>query len=112
MGVVALPLAMAFAIASDVKPEQGLYTSIVAGLCVSLFEDSRTQIAGPIRAFIVILAGITAKYGVDGPLTVTLMVGGVLVLLGLTRLGSMIRFITDPVITRFTAIGVIIWVSQ
>ena len=113
VGVVALPLAMAFAIASGVKPEQGLYTSIMAGLCVSLFGGSRIQIAGPTGAFIVILAGITAKYGVDGLLTATLMAGVMLILLGVARFGSAIRFIPDPVITGFTAgIGVIIWVGQ
>lgn len=113
VGVVALPLAMAFAIASGVKPEQGLYTSIVAGLCVALFGGSRVQIAGPTGAFIVILAGITAKYGVDGLLLATIMAGGMLILLGVARLGSAIRFIPDPVITGFTSgIGVIIWVGQ
>src|SRR5579872_3044206 len=113
VGVVALPLAMAFAIASGVKPEQGIYTSIIAGLCVSLFGGSRIQIAGPTGAFIVILAGVTAKYGVDGLLTATLMAGVMLILLGVARFGSVIRFIPDPVITGFTAgIGVIIWVGQ
>jgi SulP family sulfate permease len=75
VGVVALPLAMAFAIASGVKPEQGLYTAIVAGIVVSLFGGSRVQIAGPTGAFIVILAGITARYGVDGLQLATLMAG-------------------------------------
>ena len=80
VGVVALPLAMAFAIASGVKPEQGLYTAIVAGIAVSLFGGSRVQIAGPTGAFIVILAGITARYGVDGLQLATLMAGVVLLL--------------------------------
>jgi SulP family sulfate permease len=66
VGVVALPLAMAFAIASGAKPEQGIYTAIVAGLLVSMFGGSRLQIAGPTGAFIVILSGITSKYGIDG----------------------------------------------
>jgi sulfate permease, SulP family len=113
VGVVALPLAMAFAIASGVKPEQGIYSAIVAGLCVSLFGGTRAQIAGPTGAFIVILAGITAKYGVDGLLTATFMAGVMLILLGAARFGSAIRFIPDPVVTGFTAgIGVIIWVGQ
>lgn len=113
VGVVALPLAMAFAIASGAKPEQGLYSAVVAGLCVSLFGGSRIQIAGPTGAFIVILAGITAHYGIDGLLLATLMAGVILILLGLARFGSVIRFIPDPVITGFTAgIGVIIWVGQ
>src|SRR5690348_15069543 len=113
VGVVALPLAMAFAIASGVKPEQGIYTAIIAGLVVSLCGGSRIQIAGPTGAFIVILSGITAKYGVDGLLVATLMAGVMLIILGLARFGAVIRFIPDPVITGFTAgIGVIIWVGQ
>ena len=113
VGVVALPLAMAFAIASGVKPEQGLYTAIIAGLAVSLFGGSRLQIAGPTGAFIVILAAITSKYGVDGLQIATLMAGVMLLLLGLARFGSIIKFIPDPVIVGFTAgIGVVIWVGQ
>ena len=113
VGVVALPLAMAFAIASGVKPEQGIYTSIIAGICVSLFGGTRIQIAGPTGAFIVILAGVTSKFGVDGLLLATLMAGVMLILLGIARFGAVIRFIPDPVIAGFTAgIGVIIWVGQ
>lgn len=113
VGVVALPLAMAFAIASGVKPEQGLYTAIIAGIAVSLFGGSRVQIAGPTGAFIVILAGVVAQYGVSGLLLATLMAGVILVAMGLARLGAVIRFIPDPVIVGFTAgIAVIIWVGQ
>jgi len=113
VGIVALPLAMAFAIASGAKPEQGIYTSIVAGIAVSLFGGSRLQIAGPTGAFIVILAGITAQYGISGLMTATLMAGLILIALGAARLGGVIRFIPDPVIVGFTAgIGVIIWVGQ
>jgi SulP family sulfate permease len=113
VGIVALPLAMAFAIASGVKPEQGIYTAIIAGIVVALLGGSRVQIAGPTGAFIVILAGVTAKYGVDGLLLATAMAGVILVLLGLFRFGKVIRFIPDPVITGFTAgIAVIIWVGQ
>ncbi len=113
VGIVALPLAMAFAIASGVKPEQGLYTAIVAGLAVSLFGGSRLQIAGPTGAFVVILAGVTAAHGVDGLLLATLMAGGILVLLGVAKLGAVIRFIPHPVIVGFTAgIAVIIFVGQ
>jgi SulP family sulfate permease len=113
VGVVALPLAMAFAIASGVKPEQGIYTAIIAGVLVSLLGGSRVQIAGPTGAFIVILASITSKYGVDGLQIATMMAGMILLLLGVTRLGSIIKFIPDPVIVGFTAgIGVIIWVGQ
>jgi sulfate permease, SulP family len=113
VGVVALPLAMAFAIASGVKPEQGLYTAIIAGIAVSLFGGSRVQIAGPTGAFIVILAGVVAQFGVSGLLLATLMAGVMLVVMGLARLGAVIRFIPDPVIVGFTAgIAVIIWIGQ
>ena len=113
VGIVALPLAMAFAIASGAKPEQGLYTAIIAGFLVSALGGSRLQIAGPTGAFIVILSGITAKYGIAGLQIATLMAGVILLLLGLARMGTIIRFIPDPVILGFTAgIGVIIWVGQ
>lgn len=113
VGIVALPLAMAFAIASGVKPEQGLYTAIVAGVVVSLCGGSRVQIAGPTGAFIVILAGIAAQHGIDGLQIATLMAGVILLLFGAARLGAVIKFIPAPVIIGFTAgIGVIIWVGQ
>lgn len=113
VGVVALPLAMAFAIASGVKPEQGIYTAIIGGLLVSLLGGCRLQIAGPTGAFIVILAGVTAKYGVEGLQLATMMAGAILLVLGITRLGAVIKFIPDPVIVGFTAgIGIIIWVGQ
>lgn len=113
VGVVALPLAMAFAIASGVKPEQGIYTAIIAGIIVSLFGGSRVQIAGPTGAFIVILAGIVSQYGVSGLQIATMMAGVILLVLGVAKLGSIIRYIPDPVIVGFTSgIGVIIWVGQ
>lgn len=113
VGVVALPLAMAFAIASGVKPEQGIYTAIIGGLLVSLLGGSRLQIAGPTGAFIVILAGVTVRYGVEGLQLATMMAGAILLVLGITRLGAVIKFIPDPVIVGFTAgIGIIIWVGQ
>jgi len=113
VGVVALPLAMAFAIASGVKPEQGLYTAIVAGLAVSIFGGSRIQIAGPTGAFIVILADIVARHGVQGLQIATFMAGIILLLFGLSRLGAVIKYIPRPVIVGFTSgIGVIIWVGQ
>src|SRR5471032_1717385 len=92
VGVVALPLAMAFAIASGARPEQGLYTAIVAGLCVSLFGGTRVQIAGPICAFIAILAGVTAKYWIAGLQVATIIAGAILILMGLLRLGAVIKF--------------------
>ncbi len=113
VGVVALPLAMAFAIASGAKPEQGLYTAIIAGFVVSVFGGSRLQIAGPTGAFIAVLAAITAKFGIDGLQLATLMAGIMLLLFGLLRLGKLIEFIPASVILGFTSgIGIIIWVSQ
>ena len=113
VGVVALPLAMAFAIASGVKPEQGLYTAIIAALFVGIFGGSRIQIAGPTGAFIVILASITAHYGVVGLQIASLLAGFMLILMGLAKLGSIIKFIPDSVIIGFTAgIGVIIFVGE
>jgi len=113
VGVVALPLSMAFAIATGVKPEQGIYTAIIAGIVVSVCGGSRVQIAGPTGAFIAILAGITATYGINGLQIATFLAGVMLLLMGLFRLGAMIRFIPMPVILGFTAgIGVVIWVGQ
>ena len=113
VGVVALPLAMAFAIASGARPEQGLYTAIVAGGLGSTFGGSRFQISGPTGAFIVILAGITAKYGIDGLQVATLLAGFMLLLMGITKLGNVIKYIPDPVIVGFTSgVAVIIWVGQ
>ena len=113
VGVVALPLSMAFAIASGAKPEQGLYTAIVSAIIVSLFGGSLVQIAGPTGAFIVILAGITAKHGIDGLQIATLMAGFMLVLMSVAKLGAVLRFIPAPVIVGFTAgIGVIIFTGQ
>lgn len=113
VGVVALPLAMAFAIASGVKPEQGIYTAIIAGIIVSLLGGSRVQIAGPTGAFIVILAAVVAEHGVEGLQIATAMAGIILLLFGLARMGAVIKFIPAPVIVGFTAgIGVVIWVGQ
>src|SRR3990167_176664 len=113
VGIVALPLAMAFAIASGAKPEQGIYTAIIAALFVGLFGGSRVQIAGPTGAFIVILAHITTHYGIVGLQIATLMAGFILILMGLMRLGSVIKYIPDPVIVGFTTgIGFIIFTSE
>ena len=113
VGVVALPLAMAFAIASGARPEQGIYTAIVAGILVSVLGGSRVQIAGPTGAFIAILSGITATHGIVGLQIATLMAGVMLTLMGLLRLGGVIKFIPAPVIAGFTTgIGVIIFVGQ
>lgn len=113
VGVVAIPLAMAFAIAAGAKPEQGLYTAIVAGLVVTLFGGSRVQIAGPTGAFAVLLAGVTARYGIGGLQVVTMLAGAILVVFGLAKLGSVIKFIPESVVLGFTAgIAIVIWVGQ
>lgn len=113
VGVVALPLAMAFAIASGARPEQGIYTGIVAGFLAALFGSSRVSISGPTGAFVVILAGVTTQYGIAGLQIATLMAGLILLVLGLVKLGGIIRFIPTPVITGFTSgIAVIIFVGQ
>ena len=113
VGIVALPLAIAFAIASGVPPERGLYTAIVAGFLISALGGSRVQIGGPTGAFIVIVYGIVQKYGYDGLRIATLMAGVMLIVLGVARLGTAIKFIPYPVITGFTsAIALIIFSSQ
>jgi SulP family sulfate permease len=113
VGIVALPLAMAFAIASGARPEQGLYTAIVAALLTSIFGGTRVQISGPTGAFIAVLAIITAQHGIAGLQIATLMAGIILLVFGLARLGAVIKYIPDPVIAGFTAgIGVIIFVGQ
>jgi len=113
VGVVAIPLAMAFAVASGVKPEQGLYTAIVAGLAVALFGGSRVQVAGPTGAFAVLLAGVAAQHGFAGLQVATMLAGAMLVVFGLLRLGSVIKFIPESVILGFTAgIALVIWIGQ
>lgn len=113
VGVVALPLAMAFAIASGVTPQAGIYTAIIAGIFVSLFGGSPVQIAGPTGAFIVLLSSIVVNYGFEGLQIATMMAGLMLILMSVAKLGTVIRFIPAPVIMGFTAgIGVTIWVGQ
>ncbi len=113
VGIVALPLAMAFAIASGARPEQGIYTAIVAGIVTSLFGSSLVSISGPTGAFIAILATVTAQHGIAGLQIASFMAGIILLLMGIIKLGGVIRFIPTPVITGFTAgIAVIIWVGQ
>jgi SulP family sulfate permease len=103
VGIVALPLSMALAIAVDVPPQHGLYTAIVAGVVVALTGGSKHQVTGPTAAFVVILAPITAKYGLSGLLTAGMMAGAILAVMGLMRLGRLIEFIPHPVTTGFTA---------
>lgn len=113
VGIVALPLAIAFAIASGVTPDRGLWTAIIAGFLISALGGSRVQIGGPTGAFVVIVYGIVQQYGVDGLLVATLMAGAILVVMGLAKLGAAIKFIPHPVVTGFTSgIAVIIFSSQ
>ena len=102
VGIVALPLAMAFAIASGVKPEAGIFTAIIAGFIISALGGSRVQIGGPTGAFIVIVYGIVANYGVANLLICTFMAGCMLLAMGALRLGVLIKFIPVPVIIGFT----------
>ena len=102
VGLVALPLSMAFAIASGVAPQAGLYCGIVAGFLISALGGSSTQIGGPTGAFVVVVFGIVAKYGLDGLFMCTLMAGAILVVLGLTGLGTAVKFIPRPVVVGFT----------
>src|SRR6478736_4328257 len=113
VGLVALPLAMAFAIASGVPPQNGLYCAVVAGFIISALGGSRTQIGGPTGAFVVVVAGIVSVYGLDGLFMCTLMAGVILILLGATGLGTAVKFIPRSVVIGFTnGIGVLIASTQ
>ena len=113
VGIVALPLAIAFSIASGVTPDKGLITAIIAGFIISLLGGSRVQIGGPTGAFIVIVYGIVQQYGTNGLILATLMAGVILVIMGFARFGSVIKFIPHPVIVGFTSgIALIIFSSQ
>lgn len=113
VGIVALPLAIAFGIASGVSPEKGIVTAIVAGFLISLLGGSKVQIGGPTGAFIVIIYGIIQEYGVEGLMVATLMAGVLLVVLGVFRLGTVIKFIPYPIIVGFTSgIAVTIFTTQ
>ncbi|MGH9821148.1 MAG: SulP family inorganic anion transporter, partial [Pyrinomonadaceae bacterium] len=113
VGIVALPLAIALAIASGAKPEQGLYTAIFAGFVIAVLGGSRAQISGPTGAFIVIVYGVIAKYGYDGLVAATLIAGVLLIIMGLARMGAFLKFVPYPVVVGFTsAIALIIFSSQ
>jgi len=113
VGLVALPLAMAFAIASGLTPQAGIYCAIVTGFLISLLGRSKTQIGGPTGAFVVVVAGIVAAHGVDGLFLCTVMAGALLVIMGLTGLGTAVKFIPRPVVIGFTnGIGVLIASTQ
>ncbi|MEO7263729.1 MAG: sulfate permease [Ferruginibacter sp.] len=113
VGIVALPLAIAFAIASGVSPEKGLYTAVIAGFIISALGGSRVQIGGPTGAFIVIVYGIVQLYGVNGLIIATFMAGIMLIIMGIARLGAVIKYIPHPLIIGFTSgIALIIFSSQ
>ncbi len=113
VGIVALPLAIAFAIASGVSPEKGIFTAIIAGFVISALGGSRVQIGGPTGAFIVIVYGIVQQFGVNGLIVATFMAGILLIIMGIARLGNVIKFIPHPLIVGFTSgIAVIIFSSQ
>src|SRR6195256_6859508 len=102
VGLVALPLAMAFAIASGLSPQAGLYCAIVTGFLISLLGGSKTQIGGPTGAFVVVIAGIIAQHGVEGLFLCTMMAGVLLVILGATGMGTAVKFIPRPIVIGFT----------
>jgi SulP family sulfate permease len=113
VGVVALPLAIAFAIASGVSPEKGIFTAIIAGLAISALGGSRVQIGGPTGAFIVVVYGIVQQFGINGLIVATFIAGILLIIMGLTKLGSAIKYIPYPLIIGFTTgIAVIIFSSE
>lgn len=113
VAIIALPLSIALALASGVEPACGIYTAIAAGFCVSLFGGSRIQIAGPTAAFASIIAGIVATQGMDGLFIATIIAGVILILMGVLRLGSLIRFIPHTITTGFTSgIAITILIGQ
>src|SRR5207302_7574694 len=102
VGLVALPLAMAFSIASGLSPQAGIYCAMVTGFLISLLGGSKTQIGGPTGAFVVVVAGIVATHGVDGLFLCTMMAGLVLVIMGITGMGTAVKYIPRPVVIGFT----------
>src|SRR5713226_319932 len=113
VGIVALPLAMAFAIASGVKPEAGIFTAVIAGFLISALGGTKVSIGGPTGAFIVILYGIYQQYGLHNLYICTIMAGIILLVMGLARLGTMIKYIPYPVTMGFTSgIAVLIFTTQ
>jgi len=113
VGIVALPLAIAFAVASGVSPEKGIITAIVAGFIISVFGGSRVQIGGPTGAFIIILYGIIQQYGIDGLLISTMMAGVILIVFGFLKLGNLLKYFPNPLIVGFTSgIALVIFSTQ
>lgn len=113
VGIVALPLAIAFAVASGVSPEKGIITAVIAGIVISALGGSKVQIGGPTGAFIIILYGIVQQYGIDGLLISTIMAGIILIFFGLLRLGNLLRYFPEPLIVGFTSgIALVIFSTQ
>ena len=113
VGLVALPLAMAFAIASGLTPQAGIYCAVVTGFLISALGGSKTQIGGPTGAFVVVVAGIVAVHGVDGLFVCTVMAGVLLIILGVTGMGTAVKFIPRPIVIGFTnGIAVLIASTQ
>src|SRR5881397_2646061 len=113
VGLVALPLAMAFAIASGLTPQAGIYCAVITGFLISALGGSKTQIGGPTGAFVVVVAGIVAVHGIDGLYMCTVMAGAILVVLGATGMGTAVKFIPRPVVIGFTnGIAVLIASTQ
>src|SRR6204780_5106853 len=113
VGLVALPLAMAFAIASGLTPQAGIYCAVVTGFLISALGGSKTQIGGPTGAFVVVIAGIVALHGVDGLFMCTVMAGVILIILGVTGMGTAVKYIPRPIVIGFTnGIAVLIASTQ
>ncbi|MCJ7764602.1 MAG: SulP family inorganic anion transporter, partial [Thiovulaceae bacterium] len=113
VGIIALPLAIAFAVASGVSPEKGLITAVIAGFLISVFGGSRVQIGGPTGAFIIIIYGIVEQYGIDGLIISTVMSGIILILFGLLRLGALLKYFPYPLVVGFTSgIALVIFSTQ
>src|SRR4051812_45526373 len=113
VGIVALPLAMAFAIASGVKPEAGIFTAVIAGFIISAFGGSKVAIGGPTGAFVVIVYGILQQYGASNLIICTIMAGMILLVMGFAQLGTMIKYIPYPVTVGFTSgIAILIFSTQ
>ncbi len=113
VGIIAIPLALAFAIASGVDPERGLYTAIVAGFLISFLGGSRVQIGGPTGAFVILIYSIVSRFGYEGLAVATLIAALLLIIMGIARLGLLIKFIPNPVIVGFTTgIALVIFSSQ
>ena len=113
VGIVALPLAIAFAIASGAEPERGIYTAIIAGFLISVLGGSKVQIGGPTGAFVVIVYGVIQNFGYSGLMIATILAGILLVLMGAFKLGGLVKFIPYTIITGFTAgIAVTIFTTQ